>query len=214
MESTILFMVLQKYTNPLLSGFSFRFEAISLTCMAIVGTMIELLSAKSYTMKQLQITLVLFLMTALALPSFGQKTIPDVNIANLKGQSVNVAEYARNGKITIISFWALWCTPCKKELNNIKDIYGDWVDDYDVELIALSIDDARNIARVKSYVDGQGWEYIILLDKNQDLKRALNFQTIPYTILLDQKGNIVYSHSAYVEGDEYVLEDEIKKLVK
>ncbi len=145
--------------------------------------------------------------------SFAQKTLPDVSLTTLKGKQVNIADYGKNGKITIISFWALWCTPCKKELNNIKDMYEDWQEEYGVELIALSIDDARNTAKVKSYVDGQLWEYIILLDKNQDLKRALNFQTIPYVLLIDKDGNIVYSHSSYVEGDEYILEDKIKKIL-
>jgi hypothetical protein len=46
------------------------------------------------------------------------------------------------------------------------------------------------------------------------MKRALNFQTVPYTLLLDKKGNIVYRHNSYVDGDEYILADEIKKVAK
>jgi len=63
---------------------------------------------------------------------------------------------------------------------------------------------------VKTYANGQGWDFEVLLDPNQDLKRALNFQTIPYTILVDKNGNIVYRHTGYIEGDEYLLEEEIK----
>lgn len=143
-----------------------------------------------------------------------KRSLPDVTITDMNGQKVNIADYGKNNKITVISFWAIWCTPCKKELNNIKDMYADWQKEYNMELVALSIDDARNTAKVKSYANGQAWDYIVLLDKNQDLKRALNFQTIPYTLLVDQKGEIVYSHSSYVEGDEFILEDEIKALLK
>ena len=143
-----------------------------------------------------------------------KKTLPEVTISDMNGTKVNIADYAKNNKITVISFWALWCAPCKKELNNIKDMYADWQSEYGMELIALSIDDVRNTAKVKSYVNGQAWDYIVLLDKNQDTKRAMNFQTIPYTLLLDQNGEIVYSHSSYVEGDEFILEDEIKALLK
>ncbi|MCS6818459.1 MAG: TlpA family protein disulfide reductase, partial [Chitinophagales bacterium] len=55
------------------------------------------------------------------------------------------------------------------------------------------------------------WEFDVLLDPNQDLKRELNIQTIPFTLLLDKKGKIVYTHTGYIEGDELVLEEEIKK---
>lgn len=143
-----------------------------------------------------------------------QKRLPEITIQDINGGKVNIADYGRNNKITVITFWAIWCTPCKKELNNIQEIYQDWQEEYDMELIALSIDDARNTAKVKAYANGQAWDFIILLDKNQELKRSLNFQTIPYTLLIDQSGEIVYTHNSYVEGDEYVLEDEIKALVK
>ena len=83
-----------------------------------------------------------------------------------------------------------------------------------MELVAISIDDVRNTSKVKTYVDGQAWDYDVLLDTNEDLKRMMNFQTVPYTVLIDQRGKIVYTHSGYVEGDEDILEDYIKELIK
>lgn len=146
--------------------------------------------------------------------AFAQKTLPSVKVKDLKGNEVDIAKYAKNGKITVINFWATWCSPCKKELTNISEMYEDWTSAYDMELIAVSIDDSRNVPKVKTYVAGTGWEYEVLIDANQDLKRALNFQTIPFTILLDKDGNIVYKHTGYVAGDEYELEDKIKALSK
>ncbi|MFM2306090.1 MAG: hypothetical protein RLZZ367_759, partial [Bacteroidota bacterium] len=63
-------------------------------------------------------------------------------------------------------------------------------------------------------VEGQRWEYDVLLDVNQDLKRQLNIQSVPFTLLVDANGKIVYTHSGYVDGDEYILEEEIQKLLK
>jgi cytochrome c biogenesis protein CcmG, thiol:disulfide interchange protein DsbE len=141
---------------------------------------------------------------------FSGKELPAVFLPDLDGKKVNLADFGKNGKVTVISFWATWCSPCKKELNNISYLYEDWQDEYDVELIAISIDDTRNTSKVKSYVNGQGWDYVVLLDSNEELKRLLNFQTVPFTVVIDKNGKIVYSHSGYVEGDEYVLEDRIK----
>ncbi len=141
-----------------------------------------------------------------------KKTLPDVSIKNLDGESVNIQKYAQDGKITVISFWATWCHPCKRELDAIADLYPDWQEAYDVELVAITIDDARSMRKVKPMVETKGWEYTILSDVNEDLKRSLNFQTVPMTFLLDQEGNIVYEHSSYTPGDEYELEDKIKAL--
>ena len=140
------------------------------------------------------------------------KTLPDVSVQELNGKKVDIQDYADNGKITVLSFWATWCVPCKKELDNIAEYYEDWQEDYDMELVAISVDNARSATKIKTVVDSKGWEYDVLSDKNGDLKRALNFQAVPYTIVIDQEGNIVYRHDGYVEGDEYELEEVLKKL--
>ena len=141
-----------------------------------------------------------------------KQTLPAVTLKNTEGENVDVSTYATNGKITIISFWATWCKPCIKELRNINDVLDDWVEEYNVELVAVSVDDSRNSARVKPFADGQGWDFDILLDPNGELQRDMNVTNPPVTFLIDQNGKIVYTHTGYLEGDELDLEDEIIKL--
>ncbi len=140
------------------------------------------------------------------------KTLPSVKVKTLDGATVNVQDYAKNGKITVISFWATWCSPCKRELDAIADVYEDWQDDYNVELIAVTIDDSRAVRKVRPMVESKGWEYEIITDTKEELKRAMNVQSIPHTFVVDQNGNIVYNHTGYSPGDEYDLEDKLKKL--
>lgn len=135
--------------------------------------------------------------------------LPDITLSNLEGEDKNVKAYGENGKMTIFAFWATWCGPCKKELNNISEMYEDWQDDYNVEVIAVSTDDARTAPKVKPYVDGSGWEYEVLMDTNEDMKRALNIPMVPYTLVTNHAGEIVYEKVGYKEGDEYHLEDVI-----
>jgi len=140
-----------------------------------------------------------------------KQTLPSVSIKNTAGETIDINSYGKNGKITIISFWATWCKPCIKELRNLNDLLEDWEEEYNVELVAVSVDDSRNTARVKPFASGQGWNFDILLDPNADLQRAMNVTNPPATFLIDASGNIVYTHTGYLEGDEYDLEKEIQK---
>lgn len=148
---------------------------------------------------------------AFSTQAMAQKQMPDVSLKTLEGDVVNIQDYAKNGKLTVISFWATWCSPCKRELDNIAEIFPDWVEAYDVELLAITVDNSRTFPKVKPMVDAKGWEYIVLSDATQDLQRALGFQTVPQTFVLDQEGNIVYTHSGYNTNDEYELEEILEK---
>lgn len=101
-----------------------------------------------------------------------------------------------------------------EELNTIADEYPDWVDETGVELIAVSIDDARSTGKVEPLVNSKGWDYTILLDPNGDFKRGLNVNNVPHTFLLDGKGNIVWDHNNYAAGDEEELYEELLKVAK
>lgn len=80
-------------------------------------------------------------------------------------------------------------------------------------MIAVSIDQAQNINKVKPLVDSHGWPYDVLLDPNGDFKRALGVQMIPYTLIIDGKGKIVYKHNGYTEGAEVELIEKVRELV-
>jgi peroxiredoxin len=165
-------------------------------------------------MKNLIITALTLFTVNLAFAQNQKQTLPDLNLKDINGKLVNVSEYSKKGKIVIISFWATWCTPCKKELNNINELYEEWKNKYDVIVVAVSIDNARNVMKVKPYVDGQAWPFDVLLDVNSDMMRAMNVVNPPHTFLLNANGEIVYSHTGYLEGDEFTLEEKIKALVK
>jgi peroxiredoxin len=159
-------------------------------------------------------TLVLFAMMSLSLLFYSDK-MPSVQVKKLDGSKVNTLDIIKNnGKPVVISFWATWCKPCKKELDAIAENYEEWQKETGVKVIAVSIDDSRSSAKVVTDVKSRNWPFEVYLDENQDLKRALNIINVPHTFLLDGEGNIVWSHNSYVEGDEEILFDNIKKILK
>ena len=162
-----------------------------------------------------KLILSIFAIAFFSISSFSQnRTLPSVKVKNLKGSLVNIQTIENDGNPIVISFWATWCKPCKKELNTIAEVYEDWQDNTGVKLVAISIDDSRSASKVKPYVNSSGWEYEIYLDPNRDLSRSLGVSTVPHTFLLDGKGNIVWEHRGYIEGDEEELLEQIEQISK
>ncbi len=140
------------------------------------------------------------------------QTIPSVDIKTLNGEVFNTSAIDNEGKPMIISFFALWCKPCMRELTAINDVYTDWQDETGVKLVAISIDDARSSANVKPTVDGNGWEYEFYSDPNGDFKRAMGVNMIPHVFIVDGNKKVVYQHTSYAEGGENELFEIVKKV--
>ena len=161
-------------------------------------------------LKQQQMKYLLFFL--ISFTAIGQTQMPDVTLKNLDNISLNVKnDFSEPDKIYVFSFWATWCAPCINELQAINDVYNDWKEELNVEVIAVSVDDSRTKKRVSPLVNGKGWTYTILLDENQELKRALSITNVPYLIVVKNK-EVKFIHNGYSEGSVDELYEELKTL--
>lgn len=146
-----------------------------------------------------------------SLTIYGQDQILDTSLKTIDGKETNLTEITKDNDLVMVSLWATWCVPCKNELDAISEVYDEWVEETGVKLIAVSVDDSRTVNRVKPLVNGKDWDFTILLDTNNDLKRALNAVTVPLVVII-KNGEIVYRHSGYTPGSEEKLLEELIKL--
>lgn len=156
----------------------------------------------------------MILVMVVALCSCVEAQIPSATLKSIDGKTVKTDTLSNGGKPFIIDFFATWCKPCNRELSAIADVYEDWQKETGVKVIAVSIDQAQNINKVKPLVDNHGWPYEVLLDPNGEFKRALGVQMIPYTLIVDGNGKIVYKHNGYTDGAEEELIEKVRELLK
>ena len=154
----------------------------------------------------------LLLFLSLSLTGLSQTVIPQRDVRTSDGVVLLMSDYLKLQKPLIISFWATYCSPCLEEFDAVAELYSDWKKEIDFEFIAVSIDDSRSAAKVKSLVAGRRWPFIVLIDQNQDIKRAMNVTSIPFYFVFDKNGKYVYKHSGYLPGDEYIMLRELKKI--
>ena len=134
--------------------------------------------------------------------ALGAEIIPDFSLPGIDGAPFRMG--ARLGeKIFVIDFWATWCQPCKSLLKRLQEIKER---DKDVEVIAISIDDASAQAMAVNYIQGKRFTFITLFDAEGQVARMLNPSLqVPFTLIVDRGGRIVYSHAGYVPGIEAEL---------
>ena len=159
-------------------------------------------------------TKILILLTSLIcdLQLSGQTIPENVTLKQLDGKQFThirmsfqptFKEAVQQGPV-IVSFWATWCKPCQSELEALKDLEDSWKNK--VRIIAVSIDDARAMAKVKSLVKGKKWPFEVLLDPNKELYKAFNISAIPHVLVINDK-KVVWTHSGYMPGNEVLVVD-------
>lgn len=158
------------------------------------------------------ITILFIYCAAYAQPeSEGLRKGSNFKLEDLEGNTVELKSELGSGPV-LLSFWATWCKPCIEELSEFKKIYAEFKDD-GFKMFAISTDDERTVAKVKPMVKSKDYNFPVLLDTNSDIARLYYAQAMPYSVILNKEGYIVYSHLGYMRGDEIKVRDKISELI-
>lgn len=110
------------------------------------------------------IMIVLFFMQTLK----SQDIAPlNMKMETVKGEKTTLLELKKENPI-LISFWALWCAPCKFELKILQKLH-DLLSAKGVTIVAINIDSPKSTAKVRAYISTQKYSLPILLDPNSKL---------------------------------------------
>jgi len=168
-------------------------------------------------MKTLSILLLIVVVSFTVLAQEEEATLsgrqaPNFKLENLDGDYVELNQFLGEGPV-LLSFWATWCKPCLEELQEYQKIYDEFKDK-GFKMLAISVDDVRTLAKVKPYIRSRGYTFPVLLDSNSDVARIYYAQAVPFSVLMDKNGVILYSHLGYTRGDELELKEKIEELLK
>ena len=159
-------------------------------------------------MKKLIVVLALAIFT---IPKISFSQAYDFSLDDINGNTVTLNSLLQKGPV-MISFWALWCVPCKEEMKNMNEIYNKYKDSGFV-YVGMNQDSPKSSAKVKSYIESKGYDFIVLLDTDGHVFENYGGQNLPFSVLINQNGDIVKTFTGYVSGDESKIEKEIVNLL-
>jgi len=137
-------------------------------------------------------------------PMAASFTLPDV-----EGNDITLDSLLEVGPV-YMECWDLPCVNCIAELDALMPIY-DTLKERGLQIVALSVDKPADEARVKAFVKSKKWPYICLLDAQNEVKKAYGIIIKPTAYLINQQGEIVYTHIGYKKGDEQRIKEEFLK---
>ena len=137
---------------------------------------------------------------------------PNFELEDINGGIFELNETKGKGPI-ILSFFASICKPCRDQIEAFSKIYNEYKDE-GVTLVAISTDDQKTVAKVKPYIRSKGYKFPVLYDTNNDAARIYYALAIPYSVIIDSKGRIVYTHLGYMKGDEIEVNNKIRHLLE
>ncbi len=135
----------------------------------------------------------------------------DFLLTDLSGKTVSLKSY--QGKVLVLSFWATWCVPCVKELEEMKVAYGKHKNNPKIAFAVVSIDKEKESVPVAAKKRNYEFPIFYAGDKTESDYKV---EAIPKLFIIDSQGKIRFLKSNYESNGYYLKELDwmIEKVLK
>ena len=124
-----------------------------------------------------------------ALVAAQAKPLPDLKFKDLAGNPQRLDSL--RGAITVVSFWATWCAPCRDELPRLSQLSRQLAD-RDVHFVAISIDESKDRPKVEPFLQKNNVTLNVWVGGDDGMLGRLGLGNIvPGTLVLDKDGVVV-----------------------
>ena len=137
--------------------------------------------------------------------------LPDLSVRLLDGKQVRLSTLLEEGPL-LVSFWATWCAPCKKEMIFLEEFHQKYnVNSFRV--LAISTDSPKSMSKVKSYIRAKKHTFLVGIDPNQEIAKKMNALLMPTTLILNKDRKVSWYHQGFIPGDEKDIEAQIRAVL-
>ena len=157
----------------------------------------------------------LILVTAIFTVMYADKQrdmiLPDLSVKLLDGKQVRLSSLLEEGPL-LVSFWATWCAPCKKEMIFLEEFHQKY-NENSFRVLAISTDSPKSMSKVKSYIRAKKHTFLVGIDPNQEIAKKMNALLMPTTLILNKDRKVSWYHQGFIPGDEKEIEAQIRAVL-
>jgi len=110
-----------------------------------------------------------------------------IKIYDLEEKAVDLSKY--KGKILVIDFFATWCGPCAKQLEELKKLLASRSD---VHIVSISISPGTDTPeKLKKYVEDHKITWPVYIDKNRSMTKLFSISAVPTLVIIGPSGKYI-----------------------
>ena len=137
--------------------------------------------------------------------------LPDLSVRLLDGKQVRLSALLEEGPL-LVSFWATWCAPCKKEMIFLEEFHQKY-NENSFRVLAISTDSPKSMSKVKSYIRAKKYTFLVGIDPNQEIAKKMNALLMPTMLILNKDRKVSWYHQGFIPVDEKEIEAQIRAVL-
>jgi peroxiredoxin len=120
---------------------------------------------------------------------------PNFSLRTLDGSSVRLSDF--RGRVVLLNFWAMWCTPCRVEILWLMELHQLYRG-YGLEVVGVAVDNG-DLDELAKFVRDRHVGYTVLLNDGAVRGAYGGLRLLPQTIFIGRDGRILQRHDGVVD---------------